>query len=554
MPRALGSAPRNDTDFVRGGRLVGQELGRDDIGTDAQEREAGRQAVPATGGARRGWLRRNLERTPGFLALVGAGVLLGSTVIFWIVGWGGVRDVGGGCGGGGTPCPKGATTLILLGFAGMFGGVIIAIAGFAAFKPRQVGAVVLAVAAVLGAFGPARWTADVLTGGQIAVAWRSPAERTETPGALGVWAHAGGAVRVRADGAAAYDPAGKRVAWTYTLPGAEAVCGMSRTPDGGIGVLMHAAADRGCGAVTALDLATGRALWTYQVPGNPRGPASGPGPDRVAITNGLVALVEDGAVRAMDARTGAPRWQVPAAERGQSSMEVAAGPGRFVVVTGPGAEATVGPGAPGVRSLDAATGATAWSAPLPRDPATVADVDILATAPVTLWVEGPAPRPMPEITSYDDTGRRRATIPAVGPVETLQREAHPAFTAQTPRHVVVVGDTLVAAAKRGTASEPDRVSAYALADGRPLWSTRVGKPLMAVAAAPNGVLAAAGGTPRLRLLDPASGRIVADGSAKAAKPNAYHTDGYEAFQLPNGDWLLALRANSAGGRGVLVLR
>lgn len=539
---------------------MGRGTGRGGIGEDAAERAAreGAEAVGASGDALNAWTSRQWA---GLVGVAIAGMLLGATVVFFVVGWSGVADVGGSCGGdGATPCPDGATETILLGFVACFAGVIIAIAGFAGLRQGAFGTVMLVLAGLLGAFGPAQWTADALRGEYVSTAWRSPAERTETPGALGVWPLGDGAVRVRADGAVGYDAVGKRVTWTYTLPGSEAVCGMSRTSDAAVGVLAHAAAGGACAGVTALDLATGKALWTYRMPpADPGALDTGTGPDRVAVTGGVVAVVQSGKVQALDARTGAPRWHALASPHAPS-VEVVAGSGRFVVVThtpGTAADPARPELASGVRSIDAANGGTIWSAPLPRDPSAVASVDVLAAAPVTLWVQGPEPRPVPEITSYDDTGRPRATIPAIGPDETLTRETSAVFEAQPRRHVVVIGDTLLAAAKRGGAAEPRWISAYSLADGRRLWSTEVGKWIMSVGALPDGALVSTGGDssrPEFRILDPSTGRAVAHDRAKAAKPGAYRSDGYEVFRLSDGGWVLVHRASAAEERGVTVLR
>ncbi|MEZ0095426.1 hypothetical protein [Streptacidiphilus sp. EB129] len=95
----------------------------------------------------------------------------------------------------------------------------------------------------------------------LAPAWSAATEQPLGTQAVGSWATGDLVVRVRPDRVVAYRAATGTVAWTWTPPGQDVVCAMSRATGQNTGLLGHAAHDRPCGTAVALNLATGAPRW-----------------------------------------------------------------------------------------------------------------------------------------------------------------------------------------------------------------------------------------------------------------------------------------------------
>ena len=148
--------------------------------------------------------------------------------------------------------------------------------------------------------------------------------------------------------------------WTFKLPGAATTTGVS--PYGSLaaapivvnGVVyiqdLHA-------NVYALALATGKLKWAYQAD---LAEKSGPGPDGVAVANGVVYGDTSTAVFALNAATGKVVWNDGnLLNSGQGAFEIqpAVAGGRVYLASAYGS----GPGGGVILALDAATGKELWS-------------------------------------------------------------------------------------------------------------------------------------------------------------------------------------------------
>src|ERR1700730_12844892 len=223
-----------------------------------------------------------------------------------------------------------------------------------------------------GGVAPAALAVASLTGGILAAGCSSsassaqPAATTVTfPGAAapaGSWTYPNGDLANTRDATgseiSAANVASLKEAWTFTLAGADAT-GVS--PYGslaaapvvvnGIVYLQDLHAN-----VYAISLATGKLKWEYQAN---LAEKSGPGPDGVAVANGVVYGDTSTAVLALDAATGKVVWDDGSLlNSGQGAFEIqpAVCGGRVYLASAYGS----GPGGGVLLALKASTGAVLW--------------------------------------------------------------------------------------------------------------------------------------------------------------------------------------------------
>ncbi|MET9345073.1 PQQ-binding-like beta-propeller repeat protein [Streptomyces termitum] len=207
--------------------------------------------------------------------------------------------------------------------------------GSRAVRWTVVGGVLLAVLAGCGGI-----TAGVLSGqgylpgDGMREVWNTPADGTSRAYGNGSWAVGDVLVRSRYDAVTGFDAGSGATRWTFEPPAGAEVCAVSRTAEDGIALVAHGVPagfsselrpGEGCGTVTALSLSDGRALWHTA-----RTPLSGElraASDVVAAGAGLAVLRDedvdwayrsaeddpgrldpDRSLRAVDLRTGKPKW------------------------------------------------------------------------------------------------------------------------------------------------------------------------------------------------------------------------------------------------------
>ncbi|MFD6416142.1 PQQ-binding-like beta-propeller repeat protein [Streptomyces sp. NPDC060194] len=343
--------------------------------------------------------------------------------------------------------------------------------------------------------------------------WAAAEDReAEVTGGDATWVVGDVAVRSRHDAVSGYaltgdDKGGKL--WEYVPPGRDTVCdsaehagakavlvalssgGGSDDADGGSGA---------CSTVLALDAESGRQLWKREWE-----PAKDPLSDATDLSaldldaRGDLAVVaedpfegypQDGtqeraakkdgayALRALDLRTGAPRWTAELPDR-CAPDEVSAGEKRVVAVLSCDAggrdrrevsELTV-------AVLDRATGAVEWNVPVdarrPLDPATSVVID--ATDPLVLAVgsSDEAEGASGLFASFDDDGRPRPTID-------FDQGDDGIIGADSLMQTVVAGDRLYALAGYWEKGEHHTVIAFDLRTGDRVWSEEMDDPAAAM--------------------------------------------------------------------------
>ncbi|WP_033223317.1 PQQ-binding-like beta-propeller repeat protein [Kitasatospora phosalacinea] len=230
---------------------------------------------------------------------------------------------------------------------------------------------------------------------------------------------------------------------------------------------------KGCDTVTGLDLTSGRELWhTSRIPGIGLIASE---PDLVAVGGGLAVFRDGGAsaavtglnddfaraghgVRAVDLRTGAPRWQA-AVPQGCIPHRVAATARQVLAVLAcDGAEQKL-------AAFDQADGRERWTVPLRARPAVSPHEGavFVSADPVVVRI-GDGSKGAGAFLVFGPDGRAQAQIEATG--------GYGQLVTGNRGLVAVDGGRLLTVARYSTrAYSADRVVAFDLASGGQLWRT-----------------------------------------------------------------------------------
>ncbi|SBT47418.1 protein of unknown function (DUF1707) [Micromonospora narathiwatensis] len=340
------------------------------------------------------------------------------------------------------------------------------------------------------------------------VLWSAPVDRPSTVKGVGNWVAGDTVIRARTDKVVAYQLADGQVSWTFQLPARQQVCAMSRTTEGGIGLIAYSPdGEYRCATLVALDVTNGRLLWHRETRIPPEIFRWYGGSEEFALTTETAVIKEPTGFVAVDARENKPRWRLPAA-RGCEPYSVAAGGGVAALLStceGRTARLTV---------VDLASGRERWHAQLQTS-----DTDerylwtgngtvVLSLDPLVIRVSDEDGRGG-AFVSFDAHGARRATI-LQSQEEFDVAGSFPSaflatmFEARSAYPVAVVGDTLVAPVTRAGDERPSHVAAFSLTDGRRLWLTDLGDLVEAITAADGNILVKTGG--EVVLLTPQDGR------------------------------------------------
>lgn len=402
---------------------------------------------------------------PLVIGVVGA-VLVGTVLTLLVSSfWALIAEAGGSCGTSddGTslgPCPRGTAWMLPVSIVSLFIVVPAALLGVARVGSRRLGclgAVVLAAVGIFPGMAVFRWS----HGRTLAAVWQAQPDRPMTVEGLGGWLSGPTVVRARFDRLVGYDVATGAVRWTYTVPGQDVLCAMSRTAADGVGLIAHGAESQPCSHVAAVDLTTGRALWERTVPAD--GSSTAINADVIAVADGMAVLRTAQSVMAVRLRDGTPLWQDETADRCRFAT-VAAGHGQVLTTV------SCVDQVPEIRALDAGTGHARWTAKAPIR-GTIANIRPLSADPAVVWIQESGQRGVSVVTSFDETGRARASIPVDDGQRRLDVGDH-GFRATPARDVVLQDGLLVAKAQLPGGKY--RVVAYGLADGRLRWSAKTG--------------------------------------------------------------------------------
>lgn len=350
-----------------------------------------------------------------------------------------------------------------------------------------VGGLVLALLAGCGGITTAVLAGEgYLPGDSLREVWTTEREPAGSDSGGGAWATGDTLVSSRSDGVTGFDARSGARRWRYAPPAGHAICSVSRTAEDGValiaqgtpgGVGQKAVADgKGCATVVALDLADGRTLWRVA-----RTPDTGGIQDEkdvVAVGGGLAVVRDayaywgydwadeepgfvrpDRALRALDLRTGKPRWSAAMPEdclpRG-----VAAGQRQILALVDCGGEDVR------LAAFDPADGAHRWTTALDErrtvERGTHAPA-FLSAEPAVVSVDGLDRSGYPTVLSFGDDGSRQGRVApgddGIGRVSTA-----------VPAQAQVAYGRLYAV----EALDHETVTAFDLRSGRRLWHADLG--------------------------------------------------------------------------------
>ncbi|MEU6622132.1 PQQ-binding-like beta-propeller repeat protein [Streptomyces litmocidini] len=281
--------------------------------------------------------------------------------------------------------------------------------------------------------------------------WEAPHDRGTSAQGNRAWLAGDTLARSRFDGVTGYDAASGKKRWEYVPPRRTDVCATTARPDGPVVLIGYGENGGPCATRAALDLTDGRELWHT---------TAKTGYGSAAVGGGLVVLADSGArggLRALDARTGAPRWTA-AVPRGCAPGDVDAARKQVVALLRCGEEARL-------TALDPADGRARWTVPLDARRGVAADATayVLSADPAVVSVaEEKSGDGMRATLAFGPDGRPRGRIDDVGDYGSIEE-------------VEVEGGRLFAIASyEGSQSTWERLVAFDLATGDQVWRADLG--------------------------------------------------------------------------------
>jgi outer membrane protein assembly factor BamB len=381
-------------------------------------------------------------------------VVAGAAIMFQIRGWAALENESGRvCGTGGSPCPGREVPALVASFVvGLAAAALliwILVRGRKVYYPA-VAAAGLAVGVFAGQALSGAPPAD------LRVDWTAAHDSAGAQAAEGVWTTGDSLIRVSAGQIVSYQAGTGRRQWTLAVPGGNVVCAVSpgtapvpRAPGAPgqlAGLIGFGAAGGACDHVLAVNLGTGRPLWSGPVGARWRG---NQGTGFLAAGGGTaVAVIASGAL-GYNLRTGVPRWTARTPV-GCADQMVATGT-RAVVVLASCKRSFA------VISLDLASGRQLWRASVP-EPAPGYQFAVLSADP--LVVDNRLPGGQGDhLLAFTPSGRVAATIPVPG-LDTSD------YQGSGPE--IAISGGLLAGVTKPSGGHAE-VVAYRLADGRRLW-------------------------------------------------------------------------------------
>ncbi|WP_225800266.1 PQQ-binding-like beta-propeller repeat protein [Streptomyces sp. NK15101] len=235
--------------------------------------------------------------------------------------------------------------------------------------------------------------------------WEAPHDGEAAEGGNDTWLVGDIVVRSRVDGATAFDVRSGKKRWEYLVPDRAETCGSGADIAVGVALIAFREArpqEKGCVTVVAVDLADGRELWRTT------GVSAAFLDDVVTTGGGLGVLLDGGRLRAVDLRTGAPRWTAPLS-KGCDPRGLGLAPKQVVVALMCGTGAVV-------AAFDPVNGRTRWTVPVDARRGVDADAElsVVSADPPTVRVhetDGDGPG---AVLAFGPDGRARSRIDAVG--------------------------------------------------------------------------------------------------------------------------------------------
>ena len=259
----------------------------------------------------------------------------------------------------------------------------------------------LAIGAVAGVFAGQSLFA-IWHGTDLAVAWSAPYDGSSDLTTVGAWANGSSLIRVRVDEAVSYAAATGQPQWKLPVPGTDVACSVSGTSSASIALIGYGQDSSTCDHVMAVDLATGRQLWSAQV----QDPYGGPQPTGLlAVAGGTGLIVTDDGIAGVSAQSGKQQWTL-APPTDCSFQQLAASAGSAVVIAACDSSFYV-------TDINPATGKQAWSRHL-SEPSSGYQFQILSASPVVINDNLTGPRGTSTVRVFGSGGSVTSTFPVSG--------------------------------------------------------------------------------------------------------------------------------------------
>jgi outer membrane protein assembly factor BamB len=411
----------------------------------------------------RGWKARQQVR-PGklarnlIIALI-AGALAGLAVMLGIEGFGTLaREAGGSCGSSSTgvsygACPRGITPALIICF--LVGIFAVPAAFYIAFRQGWFRRGFLAIGVVAGVFaGQALF--GIWHGTDLAIAWTAPYDSSSELTTVSAWTNGNSVIRVRVDEAVSYDAATGHQQWAFQMPGTDVACSVSGTSSTTVALISYGQDSSTCNNVMAVDLSTGRQVWSAQVQ-NPYPSSDNTGLLAVAGGTGLV-VTSDG-LAGVNVQSGKQAWTLaPPTEC--NFQQLIASAGNAIALAACNANFYV-------IGIDPPTGKKAWSYHV-TEPSDSYQTQLLSASPVVFNDTRSGPRGTSTVRVLSSSGSLTSTFSVSG--ITLNSGSVELNTASTDgfSFPAVVADGMLVGAT--TVNGPGgALVAYNLSSGKQQW-------------------------------------------------------------------------------------
>jgi outer membrane protein assembly factor BamB len=403
---------------------------------------------------------------PGKLALrliaaLIVGVLAGAAIILQVKGWGTLgSEAGGACGTSKEgvsygACPRGITPALITSFIAI---PVVVVAVILLFRSARRGFVAGFMAVgVAGGLLAGHSLFGIWHGTDLTLAWAADYDSSSDLSTVGAWTSGDSLIRVRVDEAVSYDAATGEQQWTLQIPGLNVACGVSgMSSSGTVGLIAYGQDSSTCDHVMAVDLATGRQLWSDPAQSVYRG--NGP-TGALAVASGTAIVLTGDGIAGVNDQTGVQKWTLapPAgcgfqelAASGASAVALAACDTSYYVV-----------------SIDPATGKAAWRSHV-TEPSDSYQFQILSASPVVIDDDLTGPRGTSTVRVFGSGGTLTSSfsvsgIPLQGGTVALNTGSTDGFTVPA-----VVADGMLVGVTDADGSG-DAIVGYRLADGRRQW-------------------------------------------------------------------------------------
>ncbi|MFF2778588.1 PQQ-binding-like beta-propeller repeat protein [Streptomyces sp. NPDC058052] len=309
---------------------------------------------------------------------------------------------------------------------------------------------------------------------RMGVVWDTSEDRKAEPHGMGAWLSGDTLVRSRFDALTGFHAATGAGSWEYVPPGRSSVCHATADIARSVLVLVldgdgaaSPAKDESCTTVVAIDMKDGRKLW--------QAPLSEPEPRSlqdysVLAGGGVAVLLQQDELRAVDVRTGKPRWKA-ALPKDCVPGRTAAAEGQVAAFLACGGENRRGGDKVAedaelhTAAFDPATGALRWSTPLGGRRAVSHDTfaDFVSADPVVVAQSEDGERGA--YLSFGKDGRPNLPIDFSGPYGTIDYRNSLTMAAADDRRLYAMPEPPT---KRPRDSRY-HLTAFDLATGVPVW-------------------------------------------------------------------------------------